>query len=78
LIKNKYNFTYMELIERIYGYYDEQMADRCRGYLSVLSATEIKPLGRGKKGTREVFKYYQDKDVINKIKNSIDYYQKLV
>ena len=68
----------MELIERIYGYSDKQMADRCMGYLSVLSATEIKPLGRGKKGTREVFKYHQDKEVIERIKRSIEHYQKLV
>lgn len=68
----------MVLIERIYGYSDKQMADRCMGYLSVLSATEIKPLGRGKKGTREVFKYHQDKEVIERIKRSIEHYQKLV
>ncbi len=68
----------MKLIERIYGYSDKQMADRCMGYLSVLSATEIKPLGRGKKGKREVFKYTQDKDVIDRIKRSIEHYQKLV
>lgn len=68
----------MELIERIYGYSDKQMADRCRGYLSVLSATETKSLGRGKRGTRQVFKYIQDKDVMERIKRSIEYYQKLV
>lgn len=68
----------MELIERIYGYSDKQMADRCRGYLSVLSATETKSLGRGKKGTRQVFKYIQDKDVMERINRSIEYYQKLV
>jgi hypothetical protein len=65
----------MKLIERIYGYSDEQMADRCRGYLSVLSVKKTIPLGRGRKGNREVFKYYQDKDVVNKIKNSIEYYE---
>ena len=68
----------MELIERIYGYSDKQMADRCRGYLSVLSATETKSLGRGKRGTRQVFKYIQDKDVMERINRSIEYYQKLV
>lgn len=68
----------MELIERIYGYSDKQMADRCRGYLSVLSATETKSLGRGKRGTRQVFKYIQDKEVMERINSSIEYYQKLV
>lgn len=66
----------MVLIERIYGYSDKQMADRCRGYLSVLSATETKP--RGRKGTKQVFKYSQNKDVIERIKRSIEHYEKLV
>lgn len=68
----------MMLIERIYGYSDKQMADRCNGYLSVLSATETKSLGRGRKGTKQVFKYSQDKDVIDRIKRSIEHYEKLV
>lgn len=65
----------MELIDRIYGYSDEQMADRCKGYLSVLSVKIEKPLGRGRKGKRQVFKYAQDKEVINRIKKSIDFYE---
>lgn len=65
----------MELIERIYGYSDKQMADRCREYLSVLSENKLVPLGRGRKGKREVFKYTQDNEVIKKIKNSIDFYE---
>lgn len=65
----------MMLIERIYGYSDKQMADRCKGYLSVLSETKLVPLGRGRKGKREVFKYTQDKEVIKKIKNSIEFYE---
>lgn len=68
----------MVLIERIYGYSDKQMADRCRGYLSVLSATETKPIGIGRKGTKQVFKYSQNKDVIERIKRSIEHYEKLV
>jgi hypothetical protein len=67
-----------DIIERIYGYSDKQMADRCMGYLSVLSATETKPIGRGRKGTKQVFKYSQNKDVVERIKRSIEHYEKLV
>jgi len=66
------------MIERIPAYSNESMIDYCKNLLSILSQTYDTKVGRGKKAeVVKVFKYNQDQDVIDKLKNSIEHYKKL-
>lgn len=66
------------MIERIPAYSNEAMIDYCKNLLSILSQTYDTKVGRGKKAeVVKVFKYNQDQDVIDKLKNSIEHYKKL-
>ena len=68
----------MNIIERIPAYSNLMMLERCKTLYSVVTATKEVTIRRGKQPVIEsVPKFHTEKDVIEEIKNSITYYQKL-
>jgi hypothetical protein len=68
----------MNIIERIPAYSNLMMLERCKTLYSVVTATKEVTIRRGKQPVIELVpKFHTEKDVIEKIKNSITYYQKL-
>lgn len=67
-----------EIVTRISAYSNESMLHYCETLLSILSQTYDTKVGRGKKvEVIKVFKHKQDPDVIDRLINSIEHYNKL-
>lgn len=66
----------MKIVQRVPGYSDEMMLEDCKRMLRVLTKTREIKIGRGRASTTmKVPKYRVDDEVIQKIKNSIEYYE---
>jgi len=66
----------MKIVQRVPGYSDEMMIEDCKCMLRVLTQTKEMKIGRGRASTTiRVPKYRVDDEVIQKIKNSIEYYE---
>ena len=68
-----------EIVERISGYTDQQMLDRCLSFQKVLSKTETKHTGRGRNVRHyEKLKWEGAKDALDRVNRSIEHYKKLI
>lgn len=66
----------MKIVQRVLGYSDEMMLEDCKRMLVVLTQTKDVKIGRGRASTTiKTPKYRVDEDIIQKIKNSIEYYE---
>jgi len=66
----------MKIVQRVPGCSDETMLEDCKRMLRVLTQTKELKIGRGKNSTtKKIPKYRVDDEVIQKIKNSIEYYE---
>lgn len=65
----------MKIVKRVPGYTNEMMLEDCERMLRVLTQTKEVKIGRGRASTTiKVPKYRVEKELIDKIKNSIEYY----
>jgi len=66
----------MKIVQRVPGYSDEMMLEDCNRMLMVLTQTKDVKVGRGRASTTiKTPKYRVDEEIIQKIKNSIEYYE---
>jgi len=67
-----------DVFERIPGYSNEEMVEKCQMLLNILDAKVEKTVGRGKNTTTVLVKKYKThKDVYDRAVNSFAYYKKL-
>jgi len=67
-----------QVVARIPAYSNDSMLHYCETLLSILSQSHDTKVGRGKKAeVTKVFKHKQDPDVIDRLINSIEHYEKL-
>ena len=67
-----------QVVARIPAYSNDSMLHYCETLLSILSQSHDTKVGRGKKvEVTKVFKHKQDPDVIDRLINSIEHYEKL-
>ena len=67
-----------DVFERIPGYSNKDMVDKCQMLLNILDAKVEKTVGKGKSVTTVLVKKYKThKDVYDRAVNSLAYYKKL-
>ena len=70
--------SYKKMIDRVLGYSNKAMLDYCESLKRVVLQTKTEKSGRGKAvEIREVLMYKTDKETINNIIESCEYYKKL-
>jgi hypothetical protein len=67
------------VFERIPGYSNQEMVDKCQMVLKILDTKVEKTIGRGKAVTTVLVKKYKThKDAYDRAVNSLAYYKKLL
>lgn len=68
-----------DVFERIPGYSNKDMVDKCQMLLNILDAKVEKTVGKGKNATTVLVKKYKThKDVYDRVVRSLAYYKNLL